>query len=442
MNNHMRRPLLTLIIVFSNILPGPEIIGQHADFISANSSDWLELYKELHASPELSFHEVKTAVKMAEVLRKQGFEVTEQLGGNGVVGVLNNGSGPTIMVRTDMDALPVIEETGLPYASTVTTNDDDGNQVGVMHACGHDLAMTTWAATAELLAQHKDQWKGTLVFIAQPAEERSGGATSMLDAGLYEKFPVPDYALAFHSHAALASGNIGYVSGYAMANVDFMKVTIFGEGGHGAYPHTTKDPIVLAAKTILDLQTIVSREISPLEPAVVTVGKIAGGTKGNIIPDKVELELTMRSYSDEVKVQLIEKIKRICIGNAKAAGIPEDKYPEFWVRPEDTPSLYNDPELTSEVSTVLAEKLGSDRVIEVSPVMAGEDFSEFGRTEHQVPVCLLWLGAVAADQIKAAEAGEIELPSLHSSKFAPLAEPAIQTGVEGMSSILLHLLNK
>ena len=442
MNNHLRIPLLTAIILFCSILPGQEIIGQHADFISANSSDWLELYKELHANPELSFHEVKTAVKMAEVLKKQGFEVTEQLGGNGVVGVLKNGKGSTVMVRTDMDALPVVEETGLPYASTVTTKDDDGNEVGVMHACGHDLAMTTWAGTAEYLASHKNQWKGTLVFIAQPAEERSGGATSMLDAGLYEKFPVPDYALAFHSHAALASGNIGYVSGYAMANVDFMKVTIFGEGGHGAYPHTTKDPIVLAAQTILDLQTIVSREISPLEPAVVTVGKISGGTKGNIIPDKVELELTMRSYSDEVKVQLIEKIKRICIGNAKSAGIPEDKYPKFWIRPEDTPSLYNDPELTSDISSVLTEKLGSDRVIEVSPVMAGEDFSEFGRTEHKVPVCLLWLGAVVPEKIKAAEAGEIELPSLHSAKFAPLPGPAIQTGVESMSTVVLHLLKK
>jgi hippurate hydrolase len=432
-----------LIVILITIISVPVLAqNKNQKYIANHMQEWFELYKELHASPELSFHEIQTADKMAEMLRKQGFVVTEQLGGNGVVGVLENGQGPTVMVRADMDALPVVEETGLPYASTVTTKDDDGNEVGVMHACGHDLAMTTWTATAELMAHHKDQWKGTLVFIAQPAEERSGGAKSMLADGLYEKFPIPDYALTFHSHAALAAGKIGYVSGYAMANVDFMKVTIYGEGGHGAYPHTTKDPIVLAARTILDLQTIVSREISPLEPAVVTVGKISGGTKGNIIPDKVELELTLRSYSDEVKVQLIEKIKRICIGNAQSAGIPEDKYPEFWIRPEDTPSLYNDPELTSEVSTVLAEKLGEDRVVEVSPVMAGEDFSEFGRTEHKVPVCLLWLGAVAPEKIKAAEAGKIELPSLHSAKFAPMAEPAIKTGVEGMSAILLHLLNK
>jgi hippurate hydrolase len=292
------------------------------------------------------------------------------------------------------------------------------------------------------LSELKDQWKGTLVFIAQPAEERSGGAKAMLADGLFEKFPRPDYVLALHTSASLEVNKIGYVSGYAMANVDFMKITIFGEGGHGAYPHTTKDPVVLAAKIILDLQTIVSREISPLEPAVVTVGKISGGTKGNIIPDQVELELTMRSYSDEVKQALIDKIKRICIGNAIAAGLTEEKYPEFWIRPEDTPSLYNDPELTGELAAMLKKRLGEDRVVEVKPVMAGEDFSEFGRVDPKIPISLFWLGAVAPERIKAAAAGELELPSLHSSKFAPVAEPAIETGVKTMSAAVLHLLGK
>ena len=418
--------------------------GQHDfnNYISDKTPQWFELYKEFHQSPEISFQEKETAKKMAEILRTLGFQVTEQIGGHGVVGVFANGQGPTVMVRADTDALPVTEDTGLPYASKATTTDDEGNTVGVMHACGHDLHMTTWAGTAELLTHYKDQWSGTLVFVAQPAEERSGGAKAMLSDGLYKRFPRPDQVLAFHTHANLEVGKVGYVPGYAMANVDFMKITIFGEGGHGAYPHTTIDPVVLAARTILDLQTVVSREISPLEPAVVTVGKIHGGTKGNIIPDKVELELTMRSYSDDVKEAIIEKIKRICLGNAASAGIPEDKLPEFWVRPEDTPSLYNDPELTIELSNVLKPILGDENVMQVKPVMAGEDFSRFGRVEPKIPVCLLWLGSVAPESMQLAATGKLELPSLHSSKFAPEAKPAIQTGVNAMSNAVIYLMNK
>ena len=436
-------------ILFASIFYCLSIVlqGQHNPVISdANlsirTSELMELYKELHGQPELSFHEEKTAARMSLILENLGFEVTENIGGYGVVGVLRNGIGPTVMVRTDTDALPVVEETGLPFASKVMTKDDDGNQVGVMHACGHDLHMTVWAGTAELLATNKDKWRGTIVFIAQPAEERSGGAKAMLADGLYEKFPRPDYALAFHTNASLAAGKIGYVPGFAMANVDFMKITIHGEGGHGAYPHTTKDPVVLAARTVIDLQTIVSREISPLEPAVVTVGKINGGTKGNIIPDKVELELTLRSYTDEVKNKLIENIKRICIGNAISAGLTEDKYPEFWVRPEDTPSVYNDPELTLKLKDVLKENLGGDQVVELKPVMGGEDFARFGRVEPKIPICLFWLGAVDPENIRQAEAGKMELPSLHSSKFAPVAQPAIETGVKAMSSVVLSLMSK
>jgi hippurate hydrolase len=335
-----------------------------------------------------------------------------------------------------------VEETGLPYASKVITTDDEGNQVGVMHACGHDVHMTVWSGTAGLLASIKDHWNGTLVFIAQPAEERSGGANAMLADGLFEKCPRPDYCLALHTHPGLDAGKIGYVPGYAMANVDFMKITIFGVGGHGAYPHTTIDPVVLAARTIVDLQTIVSREISPLEPAVVTVGKISGGTKSNIIPDQVEMELTLRSYSDEVRLALIEKIKRICTGNAVSAGLPEEKYPEFWIQPDYTPAVYNDPGLTTELVTMLEKQLGEAQVEELKPVMGGEDFSRYGRVEPKIPICLLRLGVVEPEKIEAAAAGEITLPSLHSAKFAPEAAPAIETGVKAMSAAVLYLLNK
>ncbi len=436
----MKILITTLLCVWCAGLFAQDKTTESEVIISTQLPAWFGFYQDLHAHPELSFYEKETASKLAQVLRKQGFEVTENFGGHGVVGVLKNGPGPTVMVRADMDALPVVEDTGLPYASKIFVNDENGNQVGVMHACGHDLHMTVWAGTARLLSDLKDQWKGILVFIAQPAEERTGGATAMLADGLFEKFPRPDHILALHTSANLATGKVGYVSGYAMANVDFMKITIFGEGGHGAYPHTTKDPIVLAARTIMDLQTIVSREVSPLEPAVVTVGSIHGGTKANIIPDEVQLELTMRSYSDEVREDIIEKIKRICIGNAISAGLPKDKYPQITLRPNATPALYNDPELTKELAQVIADRLGDEQVEEVSPVMAGEDFSRYGRVEPKIPLFMFWLGAVSPERIKAAAAGELKLPSLHSSKFAPEAEPAIETGVKAMSAAVLHLL--
>lgn len=430
------------VLIVAGSLSAQHKYVQLEKFVNSHLADWVQLYQELHTSPELSFHEKETGEKMADVLEDLGFEVTREMGGYGVVGVLRNGDGPTVMVRTDTDALPIVEETGLPYASKVITNDDEGNQVGVMHACGHDLHMTVWSGTAELLSSIIDQWQGTLVFIAQPAEEVSGGAKAMLAEGLFEKFPRPDYALAFHVHPKLAAGMIGYVPGFAMANVDFMKITIYGVGGHGAYPHTTIDPVALAARTIVDLQTIVSREISPLEPAVVTIGKITGGTKGNIIPDKVEMELTLRSYSDQVKQDLIDKIERICLGNAIGAGLSEDKYPEIWVRPQATPAVYNDPEFTLEVASAMQQQLGKEQVIELDPVMGGEDFARYGRVEPKIPISMFRLGVVEPEKIKAEQAGEIKLPSLHSAKFAPLATPAIETGVMGMSAAVLHLLRK
>ncbi|MCB0595656.1 MAG: amidohydrolase [Lewinellaceae bacterium] len=401
-----------------------------------------KLYIHYHTHPELSFQEVETAKRMAEELRKIGFEVAEKVGGNGVVGVLKNGAGPTVLVRADMDALPIAEETGKPYASTVTTEDEAGNTVGVMHACGHDIHMTVWTGAARRLAAMKGQWKGTLVFIGQPAEERSGGANAMLADGLYERFPVPDYGIALHDTPGLPAGKVGYCSGYSLANVDMMDITVFGKGGHGAAPQDTKDPVLLASRMVVALQSIVSREISPLDPAVVTVGSIHGGTKGNIIPDEVKLELTMRSYSDEVRMALIEKIKRICNGVAMSAGLSEEQYPQYKLREEYTPSVYNDPELTERVRQVFVETLGEENVEQVPPGMVGEDFARYGRTDEQVPIVLFWLGAADPEAYEAAQRGELSLPSLHSSKFAPLPEPTIKTGVAAMTAAVLELLGE
>lgn len=399
-----------------------------------------DLYIHCHTHPELSFYEKNTSRRMAEELRQAGFEVTENFGGYGVVGLLKNGEGPTVLIRADMDALPVVEETGLPYASKVTTIDEAGKTVGVMHACGHDVHMTVWVGTARTLAAMKDRWKGTLLFIGQPAEERGAGAAAILNAGLYEKFPLPDYALALHVSPTVPAGKVGYRPEYTLANVDMMDITVYGEGGHGAYPHTAKDPVVLAAQIILNLQTIVSREISPLEPAVVTVGSIHGGSKGNVIPNEVKLELTMRSYSDEIRQAVIEKIERICRGAAMTAGIPEDKYPKLVLRDEFTPSLYNNPELTDRIVKVFRQTIGEDNVVKEAPSMAGEDFSRFGRTEHRIPIMMFWLGTVHPHKAEAAARGELTLPSLHSSKFAPDYEPAIRTGVTTMTAAALDLL--
>ena len=409
--------------------------------VSDHLTSWLNLYRELHSHPELSYHEKETAGRLASHLKHLGFNVTTSLGGHGIVGVLENGDGPTILMRTDLDALPVVEETGLPYASTVKTTDDAGTEVGVMHACGHDVHMTVWTGTTQLMAEMKDQWKGTLIAIGQPAEEKGAGAKAMLDDGLYEKFPVPDAALALHVNAQTPAGTVGYVSGFALANVDSVNITIRGVGGHGAYPHTTRDPVVLAAQVVMALQTIVSREVEATQPAVVTVGSIHGGTKHNIIPNEVKLQLTLRSYTDEVRHTLIESIQRIVKGQAEAAGIPEDLMPIVELDDVFTPATYNDPDLMSQVVQSLKKAIGDENVQELNPVMGGEDFGRYGRTEHQVPVCMLWLGAVAPKQHERFLNGEIDLPSLHSSTFAPLPEPTIRTGVTAMTQTLLDLFN-
>jgi hippurate hydrolase len=401
------------------------------------------LYKDLHAHPELSLMEERTAGVVAAELRRAGFEVTERVGGFGLVGVLRNGPGPTLLIRTDLDGLPVEEETGLPYASRKRVKDLAGREVATMHACGHDLHMTVFAGTARLLASLRDRWSGTLVMIGQPAEERGIGARAMLADGLYTKFPKPDFAVALHDIATLPAGTVGTLEGFMMANVDTLDITVRGIGGHGAYPHTTKDPIVLAARIVVALQTIVSRETRPIEPAVVTVGSIQGGTKHNIIPDEVKLQLTVRSYSDQVRKQTLDAIRRICRGEAIAAGIPDDRMPVVTSSENEyTPATYNDPALTRRVHGALTTWLGADNVKTIDPEMGGEDFSRYGRTAERVPICMFRLGVVAPDLFAESQRTGAPLPSLHSNKFAPLPEPSIKTGVTGMVGVALEMLGR
>lgn len=355
--------------------------------------------------------------------------------------MLKNGAGPTLLIRSDLDGLPVQEETGLPYASTAHMKDLTGRDVPLMHACGHDIHMTILIGAARQLAALRERWTGTLIFIGQPAEERGLGARAMLSAGLYRKFPTPDYAIALHDSATLPTGSVGILEGFNWANVDTVEITVRGVGGHGAFPHMTKDPVVLAARIVVALQTIVSRETRPVDPAVVTVGSIHGGTKANIIPEEVKLQLTVRSFSDEVRRHTLEAIKRICRGEAIATGLPEDRLPVVSVADDEfTPATYNDPALTRRVRTALTNWLGADAVKSVDPEMGGEDFSQFGRTVEKVPTCIFRLGAVAPAQVAESLRSGIPLPSLHSSKFAPVPEPTIKTGITAVTATALDLL--
>jgi amidohydrolase len=399
------------------------------------------LYKDLHAHPELSLMEEKTSAKLAAELRAAGYEVTDHFGGYGVVAVLKNGSGPTLLIRSDTDGLPVSEQTGLPYASTVKTTNLSGQEVSVMHACGHDVHMSVLVGTARLLSVLKSHWAGTVVLIGQPAEERGLGARAMLTAGLYQKFPKPDFAIALHDAANLETGVVGIAEGYVMANVDWVNITVQGISGHGAYPHLTKDPIVLASRIVLALQTIVSRETRPVDPAVVTVGSIHGGAKGNVIPDEVKLQLTLRSYSSAVRAHTIEAIRRICRGEAIAAGMPDDRMPIVSVvEDEATPATYNDPAFTKRVRSSLTKWLGEAQVRLIDPEMGGEDFSQFGLTTDKVPICIYRLGAVDPAAVAESQRTGVALPSLHSSKFAPVPEPTIKTGVTSLTGAALDLL--
>ena len=356
---------------------------------------------------------------------------------------MKNGPGPTVLVRTDMDALPVEEQTGLPYASTVTTKNDKGDEVHVMHACGHDAHMSAFIGTARALAKLKDQWHGTIVFVGQPAEEALGGARALLADGLYTKFPKPDFALGFHDRAEMEIGHLGVAEGYTYANVDSVNITVRGVGGHGAYPHKTKDPVVISAEIVLALQTIASRENNPLDPVVVTVGSIHGGTKHNIIPDEVKLQLTVRTYKADVRERTLAAIDRIAKGIATTAGVPPERAPVVDVlKDEFTPATYNNPELTKRLVAVWKKVLGAENVEATAPTMGGEDFSEYSLPDHSIPACDFHIGAVDPAKIAESKKSGTPLPSLHSSKFAPIPEPTIRIGIVGMTSAVLELTKK
>ncbi|HEX9985102.1 MAG TPA: amidohydrolase [Thermoanaerobaculia bacterium] len=396
----------------------------------------LETYRTLHANPELSTQEAKSSALVAKQLREYGYEVHERVGkyrepdttSYGVVALLRNGDGPVVLVRSDMDALPVTEQTGLPFAST---------NPGVMHACGHDLHMTALLGTAKMLADTKAQWRGTVMLIGQPAEEIVRGADAMLRDGLYDRFPRPDFALALHDVPVLEAGKIGYVPGYIMAGSDSINITVRGIGGHGAAPHTTKDPVVLASETVMALQTIVSRERNPLDPVVLTVGMIQGGTKRNIIPDEVKLYATLRTFKPDVRQRILDSIERVAKGVALTAGVPADRMPIVeLLQNESVAPTYNDPEFTERLATALRGSLGETNVAQLDPMMVSEDFGRFA-LDRKIPSSLLFLGAADPAQLAAGtQAG------LHSSKWAPLAEPALRTGIKAMTTMVTELLKK
>ncbi len=424
-------------------LTSPAVAASDVDTkIDAAMPGLIELYRDLHANPELSFQEVQTAAKLAARVKKLGFTVTEKVGQTGVVAVLKNGPGPVLMIRADMDALPLAEKTGLPFASKVIATTRDGIESPVMHACGHDTHMSAWIGAAQALSSMKDKWSGTLVMILQPAEEIGLGAKAMLEDGLFTRFPKPDYVIAFHDSAELPAGTIGYAKDWVLANVDSVDLTVRGMGGHGAYPHLTKDPIVLASRIVTSLQTLVSRERDPKEPAVVTVGSFIAGAKHNIVPDEAKLLITVRSYSDETRKALLSGIERIARGEAIAAGIPEDRMPIVKAENNYTPSTFNTPAITARLSQALSAHFGADRVKPVPPVMAGEDFSQYYRADKKIESFIFWVGGVDPAKAARAEKGEITLPGLHSPLWAPDPDAVIGTASKAMTVAALDILKK
>jgi hippurate hydrolase len=399
-----------------------------------------KLYKHLHQNPEISLQEKETSARMADELKKAGYEVSTGIGGYGVIGVLKNGPGPVLLIRTDMDALPMEEKTGLPYASTKKTIGNDGKETFVAHSCGHDIHMSVFIGTAQLMAANKQSWRGTLLMVGQPSEENGMGAWNMLNDGLNSRFPHPDYAIALHDDPFLAAGSLGYKSGALMAGVDMMNVTVYGEGAHGAAPHKGIDPIVLSAQMIQAYQTIVSRRIAPTDPAVVTVGSIHGGTVHNIIPDQVVMQLTLRSYSADVREEMISSIKRISENLAKAAGLPESKMPTYWIREPHTPALLNDDALTQQMVKVFKANFDESKVVPVEAQMIGEDFSRYGMQERKIPITMFYLGANDPAFLEKAKAEGLEIPGLHSPYFAPVPEPTIKTGMKAMSLFAMDIL--
>ncbi|HVM74462.1 MAG TPA: amidohydrolase [Candidatus Saccharimonadales bacterium] len=427
-------------------LMGQDSLDQKID---ANIQDWVGTYQHLHQYPELSTQEKETSTYIASSLKRMGYSMTDHFGkyedpnltSYGVVAVLKNGPGPTIYVRTELDALPVKEKTGVPYASQVTVK-RNGGDVGVMHACGHDLHMTVFLGTAKVLAESRGQWTGTVVMLGQPAEETVGGAQAMLREGLFSKFPKPDYVLALHDNSTLPAGKVAWKEGTMLAGADSVDITVRGYGGHGAAPHATKDPILIASEIVVMLQTIVSREMNPLQPTVITVGSFHAGTKHNIIPDDAHLQLTVRTMTPEQRTKTLEAIKRVTNGVASAAGVPADLMPVVEYSKDNVPATLNDSALTKRVAAALDNALGKENVLPADPVMASEDFSLFALADPKPPTMMFWLGAVDPQKIQDAKEKGTRLPGLHSSEFAPDAEPAIRTGVKAMTTAVEALLPK
>ena len=425
--------LTLLAIISASVLAQSPAMRKEAD---SAYPDAHALYVDIHQHPELSGHETRTAEKLAENLRTLGYEVSEDVGGTGVVAILKNGDGPTIMLRTELDALPIEEKTGLPYASTVRTKDDSGRDVAVMHACGHDLHVAALAGTAEIMARSKNTWHGTVVLIGQPAEETIAGAKSMLKDGLFTRFPKPDVILALHVGNELPAGKIGMVSGIYNTNADSLRITIYGKGGHGAAPHTTVDPIVIAARTILALQTIASREVKPGELAIITIGYIHAGTKNNIIPDTAELGLTVRTYKADVRKQVLAAIARIVKAEAQAAAAPREPTIEHY---EGTDAVYNEPALGERLRPVLESALGGGNVVAEEPITASEDFSAF--VQQGIPGFYFSLGGADPEKLAQANAAGTHLPTNHSGAFAPDVDPALHTAIAAEVALLRNLLN-
>jgi len=427
---------LRLFLLAALVAATPAAAQTVAD-IDAYYADLQTLYQDLHRNPELGFQEVQTAAKLTARLKGFGFDVTTGVGRTGVVALLRNGAGPVVMLRTELDALPVAEKTGVSFASVVTVRNLAGAMVPVMHACGHDLHMTAWIGTARWMAEHRQQWQGTLMLVGQPAEETSGGAAAMLADGLFTRFPKPDFVIGFHDDDTMPAGTIGFHPGPFRAMSISPTITLFGRGGHGAMPYNTVDPVVMASRTVLALQTVVSRENNPMDPVVVTIGSIHGGTQGNVIPDEVKLELSVRTFTDEVQARVLASIARIARAEAQAAGAPRD--PEITL-PTSGHVVVNDPDLTRRLGAALQEAIGADRVVEMPAKMTSEDFSEFGRAG--IPSVLLHIGAVNPQQLAEARRTGIPVPAPHSPNWLPDLEPTLKAAIRGETVALLSLFTR
>ncbi|GGE63062.1 amidohydrolase [Massilia psychrophila] len=427
--------LLVTALVASGVAHAAPLPQAFTDQLNSLYPSVESLYQDLHRSPELAFNEHQTAAKLAALAKGLGFEVTTGVGGTGVVAILRNGPGPTVMLRTEIDGLPVLEKTGLAFASTVTTKNAAGETTPVMHACGHDLHMAAWFGTAKLMADNRKAWSGTLMLVGQPAEETVSGAAAMLKDGLFTRFPKPDYALSMHDDASGPSGVIMYHAGAFRASSDVVNITMFGQGGHGAVPHETRDPIVMAARLVLALQTLISRENNPLDPVVITVGSIQGGTVANIIPDQVKLQLSVRTFKPEVRKRVLASIAREAKGEAIAAGAPKEPLVEI---KQGTDSVYNDPELIGRMVKVVQGAVGPDFVKEMPSKMTSEDFSQYG-LQPGVKAILLHVGAVEASRLAAATKAGQPLPGTHSPQWAPDFKPTVINTIKAETAILLDL---